>query len=223
MVGYITVAHGAAQRLSEKWRHFAFTSDIITFCTSLLCVGVRAGARLRCLWMSRPGAWRVCCIAIFLKMACFPFSVCSEPFDYTAVIKRNQVCCTSWQRTFRGGVDELALFRGVAWLWLLGTSPSRRGILSRRRQLGAPAPEVDLRRGDEGGPGPDRRCGSRRSRGYKKNKRAFTCHPFFASEVLRPRRRSMSAIRLLTTMPTPLPTSVLIPLPTTVLRGCSPR
>ena len=30
---------------------------------------------------------------------------------------------------------------------LLGTSPSRRGILSRRRQLGAPAPEVDLRRG----------------------------------------------------------------------------
>ena len=42
MVGYITVAHGAAQRLSEKWRHFACTSDIITFCTSLLCVGVKA-------------------------------------------------------------------------------------------------------------------------------------------------------------------------------------
>ena len=30
---------------------------------------------------------------------------------------------------------------------LLGTSPSRRGILSRRRQFGVPAPEVDLRRG----------------------------------------------------------------------------
>jgi hypothetical protein len=27
------------------------------------------------------------------------------------------------------------------------TPPSRRGILSRRRQLGVPAPEVDLRRG----------------------------------------------------------------------------
>ena len=47
MVGYITVAHGAAQRLSEKWRHFAFTSDIITFCTSLLCVGVDARADAR--------------------------------------------------------------------------------------------------------------------------------------------------------------------------------
>ena len=44
-------------------------------------------------------------------------------------------------------------------------------------------------------------------------------HIFFASEVLRPRRRSMSTIRLLTltTIPTPLPTSALIPLPTTVL------
>ena len=40
MVEYITTAHGIAQRLSEKWRHFAGTSDIITFCTSLFCVGV---------------------------------------------------------------------------------------------------------------------------------------------------------------------------------------
>ena len=30
----------------------------------------------------------------------------------------------------------------MTWLWLLGTSPSRRGILSRGRQLGAPALEV---------------------------------------------------------------------------------
>ena len=34
MVGCITIAHGIAQRLSEKWRHFACTSDIITFCMS---------------------------------------------------------------------------------------------------------------------------------------------------------------------------------------------
>ena len=27
--------------------------------------------------------WRVCCIAILLSMACFRFSVCLEPFDYT--------------------------------------------------------------------------------------------------------------------------------------------
>ena len=40
MVEYITPSSGTAQRLSEKWRHFACTSDIITFCTSLLCVGV---------------------------------------------------------------------------------------------------------------------------------------------------------------------------------------
>ena len=40
MVGYITVAHGIAQRLSEKWRHRACTSVVITFCTSLFCVGV---------------------------------------------------------------------------------------------------------------------------------------------------------------------------------------
>ena len=29
--------------------------------------------------MSRPGAWRLCCIAILLNMACFRFSVCLEP------------------------------------------------------------------------------------------------------------------------------------------------
>ena len=50
MVEYITTSSGTAQRLSEKWRHFACISDIITFCTSLLCVGVpsshlMAGAR----------------------------------------------------------------------------------------------------------------------------------------------------------------------------------
>ena len=41
MVGYITVAHGAAQRLSEKWRHFVCTLLSSLFCTSPRCVGVR--------------------------------------------------------------------------------------------------------------------------------------------------------------------------------------
>ena len=41
MAGYITTAHDIAQRLSEKWRHCACTSDIINFCTSLFCVGVQ--------------------------------------------------------------------------------------------------------------------------------------------------------------------------------------
>ena len=40
MVGYITIAHGTAQRLSEKWRHFACTSVVIIFCTSPFCAGV---------------------------------------------------------------------------------------------------------------------------------------------------------------------------------------
>ena len=40
MVGYITTAHGIAQRLSEKWRHFALYICCLTFCTSLFCVGV---------------------------------------------------------------------------------------------------------------------------------------------------------------------------------------
>ena len=31
-------------------------------------------------WMSRPGAWRLCSIAIFLRVACFICSVCLEPF-----------------------------------------------------------------------------------------------------------------------------------------------
>ena len=35
MVGYITTAHDMAQRISEKWRHCACTSVVITFCTSL--------------------------------------------------------------------------------------------------------------------------------------------------------------------------------------------
>ena len=40
---------------------------------------VRAGARLKCLWKSRPGAWRLCSIAIFLRVACFLCSVFLEP------------------------------------------------------------------------------------------------------------------------------------------------
>ena len=44
MVGYITPAHGIAQRLSEKWRHFAFASAVIIFSTSLFCVGVPIAA-----------------------------------------------------------------------------------------------------------------------------------------------------------------------------------
>ena len=43
-------------------------------------VSLRAGARLKCLWKSRPGAWRLCSIAIFLHMACFLCSVCLAPF-----------------------------------------------------------------------------------------------------------------------------------------------
>ena len=34
-------------------------------------VSLRAGTRLKCLWKSRPGAWRLCSIAIFLRVACF--------------------------------------------------------------------------------------------------------------------------------------------------------
>ena len=50
MVGYITVAHGAAQRLSEKWRHFVCALLSSLFCTSPRCVGVSgqpAGGVLR--------------------------------------------------------------------------------------------------------------------------------------------------------------------------------
>ena len=46
MVGYITVAHGGAQRLSEKWRHFVVHCLYSLFCTSPRCVGVGgAGGR----------------------------------------------------------------------------------------------------------------------------------------------------------------------------------
>ena len=44
MVGYTTVAHGGAQRLSEKWRHFVVHCLYSLFCTSPRCVGVREGA-----------------------------------------------------------------------------------------------------------------------------------------------------------------------------------
>ena len=40
MVGYITTAHGSAQRLSEKWRHFVVHCLYSLFCTSPRCVGV---------------------------------------------------------------------------------------------------------------------------------------------------------------------------------------
>ena len=46
MVGYITVAHGGAQRLSEKWRHFVVHCLYSLFCTSPRCVGVLRGAGL---------------------------------------------------------------------------------------------------------------------------------------------------------------------------------
>ena len=52
-------------------------------CSLLLYDCGLGGARLKCLRTSRPGAWRLCCIAILLKMACFRFFVCLEPFDYT--------------------------------------------------------------------------------------------------------------------------------------------
>ena len=31
MIGYITIAHSTAQRLSKKWRHFAWASVVIIF------------------------------------------------------------------------------------------------------------------------------------------------------------------------------------------------
>ena len=40
-------------------------------------------ANKQALAMAGAGAWRVCCIAILLNMACFIFSVCLVPFDYT--------------------------------------------------------------------------------------------------------------------------------------------
>ena len=42
MVGYITIARGIAQRLSEKWRHCACALLSSLFCTSLFCVGEAA-------------------------------------------------------------------------------------------------------------------------------------------------------------------------------------
>ena len=42
MVEYITTAHGIAQRLSEKWRHFVVHCLYSLFCTSPRCVGVWA-------------------------------------------------------------------------------------------------------------------------------------------------------------------------------------
>ena len=39
-------------------------------------------------WMSRPGAWLLCSISIFLRVACFLCPVFLEPFLLT-VIKRN--------------------------------------------------------------------------------------------------------------------------------------
>ena len=49
MVEYITTAHGIAQRLSEKWRHFVCALLSSLFCTSPRCVGVpaRDGAQAR--------------------------------------------------------------------------------------------------------------------------------------------------------------------------------
>ena len=56
MVGYITVAHGAAQRLSEKWRHFICTLLSSLFCTSPRCVGVSVSRVWSC-YGSAPSWW----------------------------------------------------------------------------------------------------------------------------------------------------------------------
>ena len=58
MVGYITIAHGTAQRLSEKWRHVACTSAVITFCTSLHFVLAWADASFKSTMQAR-GTGRV--------------------------------------------------------------------------------------------------------------------------------------------------------------------
>ena len=54
MVGYITVAHGGAQRLSEKWRHFVVHCLYSLFCTSPRCVGVPGGGQIR-VWPTATG------------------------------------------------------------------------------------------------------------------------------------------------------------------------
>ena len=68
---------------------------------------LRAGTRLKCLWMSRPGAWRLCSIAIFLRVACFLCPVCLELRAFLiTVIKRNQAqtsnrrwACETWAKS----------------------------------------------------------------------------------------------------------------------------
>ena len=62
MVGYMAIAHGIAQRLSEKWRHCACTFTSPHVCTSPFCVGMTVvqELHLRCMaltqqrWVSMP-------------------------------------------------------------------------------------------------------------------------------------------------------------------------
>ena len=92
MVGYITIAHGTAQRLSEKWRHVACTSVVIIFCTSPFCVGVvtqfgdDGDEFLGMISVDQlEGPWQGCCIIFG----------CSQ-FDHIKVDKhayREKGCC----------------------------------------------------------------------------------------------------------------------------------
>ena len=68
MARYITIAHGIAKRLSEKWRHFACTSVVINFCTSPFCVGVVGVARV---WWFLGGLVPCLCrIAVAVVVVC---------------------------------------------------------------------------------------------------------------------------------------------------------
>ena len=64
MVGYITTAHGIAQRLNEKWRHCACTSVVITFCTFLFCVGVACVRARACVRVHEKGQPKRGCVRV---------------------------------------------------------------------------------------------------------------------------------------------------------------
>ena len=71
-------------------------------------VSLRAGARLTCLWRSRPGAWRLCSIAIFLRVACFLCSVCLEPFYYHGNRSQAYSCCPVYSPLYPKTVPYLS-------------------------------------------------------------------------------------------------------------------
>ena len=57
MVGCITISPRHSTAAQEKWRHFACTSAVIIFCTSLFCAGVPCGVMC---WGACPRCVRKC-------------------------------------------------------------------------------------------------------------------------------------------------------------------